>query len=75
MAFRWRADDGPLFELFGSSLISSKNVRVGPPLAKLSSSAYVCIGSVLQCGSRCPFLFSNHLAEEERAGCVVLIVM
>ena len=31
MAFRWRADDGPLLVLFGSSLsLHKKNVRFGP---------------------------------------------
>ena len=49
MAFRWRADDGRLFVLFGSSLLHQKKkkkkkkkkvVRVGPPLAKLSRSAH-----------------------------------
>ena len=42
MAFRWRADDGPLTVVFESSLSSStKNiVKVGPPLAKLSGSAH-----------------------------------
>ena len=45
-AFRWRADDGPLLVVFGSSLpsptktITNKNiVKVGPPLNKLPSSA------------------------------------
>ena len=44
MAFRWRADDGPFIEVFGSSLHSSTKqivVKVGPPLSKLSGSAYV----------------------------------
>ena len=41
MAFRLRADDGPLIVvLIGSSLPSKKNlVKVGPPLTKLSGSA------------------------------------
>ena len=47
MAFRWRADDGPLTVVFGSSHPSStkkttkKNVKVGPPLTKFSGSAHV----------------------------------
>ena len=47
MVFRWRANDGPLSVLFGSSpLIKKKNKKkvvriVGPPLAKLSGSAHV----------------------------------
>ena len=42
LAFRWRADDGPLIVVLGSSLPSStkKNVCVGPPLTKLSGSAH-----------------------------------
>ena len=47
MAFHWRADDGPLLVLFGSSFPLSKNkqkkkniVRVGPPLAKISECAH-----------------------------------
>ena len=43
MAFRWRADDGPLTLVSGSSLPSSnkKNfVKVGPPLTKLPGSAH-----------------------------------
>ena len=36
-AFRWRADDGPLIVLFGSSN-KKKRCKVGPPLAKLSGS-------------------------------------
>ena len=41
--FKWRADDGPLLVLIGSSFHSSKkqkqkNIGVGPPLAKLSES-------------------------------------
>ena len=40
MAFRWRADDGPLIVVFGSSHHSSskkKNgVKVGPSLTKVS---------------------------------------
>ena len=46
MAFRWRADDDPLFVVFGSSLPSTakkqaKNVRIGPSQTKLSGSAHV----------------------------------
>ena len=48
MAFRWRADDGPLLVAFRSPLhpISKKKnkkkpVSVGPPLTKLSGSAHV----------------------------------
>ena len=47
MAFRWRADDGPILAVFGSSLPSlteEKNaVRVVPPLTTLSGSAHGCI--------------------------------
>ena len=40
MAFHWQADDGSLLVIFGSYLISSKNViRIGAPLAKLFVSA------------------------------------
>ena len=43
--FCWRADDGPLIVVFGSSLPSSnqkkkKKVKVGPLLTKLSGSAH-----------------------------------
>ena len=44
MAFHWRADDGPLIVVFGSSLPSSpnkKNQSWTPPLTKLSGSAHV----------------------------------
>ena len=44
LAFHWRADEGPLIVVFGSSLPSSnkKNVvEVGPPLTKLPVSAHV----------------------------------
>ena len=43
MAFSWRADDGPIKAVFGSSIpqLTKKNViRVGPPLTKLSGSAH-----------------------------------
>ena len=44
MAFCCRADDGPLIEVFGSSLPSQKKdksvVKVGPPLTKFSGSAH-----------------------------------
>ena len=43
MAFRWRADDGPLIVVLGSSLPSStkkKVVKVGPPLTTFSGSAH-----------------------------------
>ena len=44
MAFRWRADDGPLKVGLGSSLPSStlktNVVKVGSPLTKLSGSAH-----------------------------------
>ena len=41
MAFRWRANDGPLIVVFGSSLPHQiKNVKVGPPLTKLSGFAH-----------------------------------
>ena len=39
MAFRWRADDGPLIVLVGS-YHHKKRCKVGPPLAKLSGSAH-----------------------------------
>ena len=43
--FRWRANDGPLIVVFGSSLLSStkKNppkTKVGPPLTKVSGSMH-----------------------------------
>ena len=39
--FRWRADDGQLQVVFGSSPpSSSKKVRNGPPLKELSGSAH-----------------------------------
>ena len=45
LAFCWRADEGPLIVVFGSSLPSSNNkknvVEVGPPLTKLPVSAHV----------------------------------
>ena len=44
MAFRWRADDGPLKVGHGSSLppstLKTNVVKVGPPLTKLSGSAH-----------------------------------
>ena len=49
LAFRWRADDDPLIVVLRSSLPSStsskkqktkKNVKIGPPLTKLSGSAH-----------------------------------
>ena len=41
MAFRWRAEEGPLIVVF---LISKKKlVKVGPPLTKLSGSAHVIV--------------------------------
>ena len=45
MVFGWRADDGPLLVVFGSSLPSStkqttNNVRVGAPLTKRSGSPH-----------------------------------
>ena len=43
MSFCWRTDDGPLIEIFGSSLPSSteKNVvKVGPTLTFFSGSAH-----------------------------------
>ena len=46
MAFCWRADDGLLLLLFGSSFPSSKKTQktseLDPPLAKLSGSAHEC---------------------------------
>ena len=53
MAFRWRADDGPLIVIFGSSHPSStkkqqKNVvKVRPPLTKFSGSATCCKFQIL----------------------------
>ena len=44
MAFHWRADDGPLIVVIGSSLPSSPNKKSQswtPPLTKLSGSAHV----------------------------------
>ena len=38
-------------------------------------SVVLCWVLVLQCGSLCPFWFSFHLSEEERAGCFTLIVL
>ena len=44
MAFRWRTDDSPLIVVFGldppSPYQLKKGVEVGPPLTKLSGSAY-----------------------------------
>ena len=43
MAFRWRADIGPLLVVFGSALPVlnyCQCCRVGPPLTKLSGSAH-----------------------------------
>ena len=40
MAFRWWANGGPFIVVFGSSLPSSTNKKVGPPLTQLSGSAY-----------------------------------
>ena len=46
MAFNWRADDGPIKAVFGSSIPhqlkkQKKNViKFGPPLTKLSGSAH-----------------------------------
>ena len=34
----------------------------------------LCWVLVLWCSSCCPFCFSNHLSEEERAGCLILTV-
>ena len=54
MAFRWRADDGPLIVIFEFSHPSStknqqkKNVvKVGPPLTKFSGSATCCKFQIL----------------------------
>ena len=45
MAFWWRGDDVPLIVVFGSTLPLStkKEVKVGPPLTKLSGSAHGCV--------------------------------
>ena len=41
MAFRWRADDGPILVAFGSTIYLNKNVvKVGPPLKKHSGSTH-----------------------------------
>ena len=41
MAFRWRANDGPLTVVIGSSPHQLKQkVKVGPPLTKFSGSAH-----------------------------------
>ena len=46
MAFRWRADDGPLLLVFGSPhqqkeiKKQTKKLKVGPPLKNLSESAH-----------------------------------
>ena len=62
VASRWRADDGPLIVIFGSSLIinykSKKKVEL--PLKKLSGSAH-------EVSALCPFPFDNHLTEVELA--------
>ena len=54
MAFRWRADDGPLIVVVGSSpppphqlKIKQKHVKVGPPLTKLSGSMLEKVGNIL----------------------------
>ena len=52
MAFRWRADDGPLSVLFGSSFPSSKkklDPEFGTPLAKLSGSAHALHTEITFC--------------------------
>ena len=58
MAFRWWANDGrQLIVVFGSShqlKNKQKNVKVGPPLTKLSGSAHVA--------SRLPILFVKLLS-------------
>ena len=61
MAFRWRANDGPLIVVFGSSHHQLKekhtkknNVKVRPPLTKLSGSAHV--------SSRFPIHFVKSLS-------------
>ena len=67
IAFRWRANDGPLLVLFGSSLPSSKRnkknniVRVGPPLAKLSGSVHAFKSCLLQTDSMGPHCLSVPL--------------
>ena len=49
MAFRWRADDGPIKAVFGSSIPPSTNKKkkkkkkIGPPLTKLSGSAHAML--------------------------------
>ena len=52
--FRWRADDGPLIVVFGSSVPSStklfikQKVKFGPPMAKRSGSAHVTDWVILE---------------------------
>ena len=62
MAFRWRADNGPLRVIFGSPLPSStknKNVvKYGPPLTQLCGSAHV-----LDSIARLPVCFFHRLPE------------
>ena len=65
MVISWRANDGPLKVVFGSSLpsltkkeimIIIKNVvKVGPPLTKLSGSAHVVVDKILNLVFKCFF--------------------
>ena len=68
MAFRGRADDGPLIVVFGSSHPSSTNknvVKVGPPLNFFSGSAHERHRSVTKVdrefNSRLLITFANSL--------------
>ena len=68
MAFHWRADDGPLLPLFGSSLTSldkKKYVRDGPSLAELSGSAHILFPDL---GNTCIFILIEANAAIIRLG-------
>ena len=68
MAFHRRADDGPFTVVFGSSLPSStekrdKKKKKKKNVVKVEASLTKLSGSA----------YGNHLAEEERAGCLTFI--
>ena len=54
MPFRWRADDGPLIVVFGSSVPSStkmfikQDLNFGSPMTKRSGSAHVKDWAILE---------------------------